>query len=108
MRLQISKAILEKYVSIAQRLRLCMYDVDVFVGMKKVLRTNARCYQVILESAIVLTCSSIVRTGLSIEFSKCGLAEDILSEAKLVSLTLMARVSGHRIFLMLKARPACR
>ena len=64
----------------------------------------------ILESAIVLTCGSIVRTGLSIEFSKCGLAEDILSEAKLISLTFMARVSGHRIFLMLnkKARPACR
>ena len=29
---------------------------------------------------IVLTCGSIVRTGLSIEFSKWGLAEDILSE----------------------------
>ena len=37
-------------IGIAQRFRLCMYEV-VFVRMTKVRRTNARWYQVILESA---------------------------------------------------------
>ena len=58
---------------------------------------------------IVLTCGSIVRTGLSIEFSKCGLAEDILSEQKVVSFTFMARVSPQKLSdAESKARPACR